>query len=217
MRVVGVQGVCRVLALFWELIPTPTSRSLLSLLLKELAHDVAAHHPLELAPPPPPPPELPAPLLTPHPDGISSCAPPPPHPPTRRHAPPPAASTRVTRRRPPLTRFPAAAQAASNSVRVAVFQGLKFLLANASSAGVAAVLKSTWASLAPLINDGSERVRSAMLDFLLEATKSRALHWQVPPTARDTCSKYSGRSAPQHVDARPPYVSLCILTNPDVS
>ena len=80
MRVVGVQGVCRVLALFWELIPTPTSRSLLSLLLKELAHDVAAHHPLELAPPPPPPPELPARLLTPRPDGISSCAPPPPHP-----------------------------------------------------------------------------------------------------------------------------------------
>ena len=45
VRVVGVQGVCRVLALFWELIPTPTSRSLLALLLKELAHDVAPSPP----------------------------------------------------------------------------------------------------------------------------------------------------------------------------
>ncbi|KAL1523555.1 hypothetical protein AB1Y20_018491 [Prymnesium parvum] len=107
VRVVAVQGVCRVLALFWELIPTPTARLLLSLLVKELAHDASA-----------------------------------------------------------------------NSVRVAVFQGLRFLLANGSSAAIAVLLKGTWSSLAPLINDGSERVRCAMLDFLIEATKSRALHWQ---------------------------------------
>ena len=107
VRVIGVQGVARVLCLFWELIPLNTSRSLLELLTKELAHD-----------------------------------------------------------------------AASNSVRVAAFQGLKYMLANATSSSCASVLKSVWSSLAPLINDGSERVRASMLDFLLESSKTRTLHWQ---------------------------------------
>ena len=99
-RLVGVQGVCRVLALFWELIPTLTAKSLLTLLSRDLAHDASA-----------------------------------------------------------------------SAVRVGVFQGLKYLLANNTHPGLIASFKSSLAPLAPLIHDASERVRSAMLDLLLELAK----------------------------------------------
>ena len=43
VRVVAVQGVCRVLAHFWELIPAPTAKALLLVLCRDLAHDAAAN------------------------------------------------------------------------------------------------------------------------------------------------------------------------------
>ena len=40
VRVVGVHGVCRVLGVFWELIPAATTKSLLTQLVTKLAYDV---------------------------------------------------------------------------------------------------------------------------------------------------------------------------------
>ena len=43
VRVVAVHGVCRVLTLYWELIPPATTKALLATLIKDLAHDAAAN------------------------------------------------------------------------------------------------------------------------------------------------------------------------------
>ena len=43
VRVVGVHGVCRVLGVFWELIPAATTKTLLTLLVSKLAYDVRVH------------------------------------------------------------------------------------------------------------------------------------------------------------------------------
>lgn len=40
VRVVGVQGVCRVLSVFWELIPAATAKNLLKVLVTKMAYDV---------------------------------------------------------------------------------------------------------------------------------------------------------------------------------
>ena len=103
VRVVAVQGVCRVTALYFpELLPLQTARGLLLQLVRELAHDASA-----------------------------------------------------------------------NTVRVAVFQGLKYLVAQNSSAACLSMVKGLLPPLAPLLNDGSERVRAALLDLLLELNKAK--------------------------------------------
>lgn len=43
VRVVAVHGVCRILALFWDLIPSATTKALLTTLARDLAHDAAAN------------------------------------------------------------------------------------------------------------------------------------------------------------------------------
>ena len=107
VRVVAVHGVCRVLALYWDLIPTVAAHHLLTTLVKELAHDAAA-----------------------------------------------------------------------NTVRIAVLTGLKYLLTQNISAPCLALVKGLLSSLAPLVHDGSERVRAAMLELCLVLSKVRGLHWQ---------------------------------------
>ena len=105
VRVVAVQGVCRVVALYYpELIPPQTAKALLTSLVKELAHDASA-----------------------------------------------------------------------NTVRVAVFQGLKYLVAQNTAPATLTMVKALLPPLVPLINDGSERVRAAMLDLLLECSKLKPL------------------------------------------
>ena len=105
VRVVAVQGVCRVVALYYpELIPPQTAKALLTSLVKELAHDASA-----------------------------------------------------------------------NTVRVAVFQGLKYLVAQNTAPATLTMVKGLLPPLVPLINDGSERVRAAMLDLLLECSKLKPL------------------------------------------
>ena len=107
VRVVAVHGTCRVLALFWELIPSSTSRAFLTTLVKDLAHDASA-----------------------------------------------------------------------NTVRIAVLQGLKFLLTQNGSEELVAALKTCLAPLSTLVNDGSERVRAALFELLLAVAKVRTLNWQ---------------------------------------
>ena len=46
--------------------------------------------------------------------------------------------------------------ASANTVRVAVFQGLKYLVAQNSSAACLSMVKGLLPPLAPLLNDGSE-------------------------------------------------------------
>ena len=59
-------------------------------------------------------------------------------------------------------------------VRTAVFQGLKFLLAQAAVPAVVPAVKACLtdkaANIAALINDGSERVRASLLDLSLIVT-----------------------------------------------
>ena len=43
VRVVAVHGACRILALYWELIPAATTKALLTTLVKDLAHDASAN------------------------------------------------------------------------------------------------------------------------------------------------------------------------------
>ena len=52
VRVVAVHGVCRILTLFWELIPTATTKALLTTLVRDLAHDAAGAGDGEAALPP---------------------------------------------------------------------------------------------------------------------------------------------------------------------
>ena len=66
-------------------------------------------------------------------------------------------------------------------MRTAVFQGLKFLLAQAAVPAVVPAVKACLtdkaANIAALINDGSERVRASLLDLLIELRKIKAMHW----------------------------------------
>ena len=108
VRVVACHGACRVLALYWEMIPPSTAKGLLTALVKDLAHDASA-----------------------------------------------------------------------NTVRVAALQGLNYLLVQNGSLEVATALKASLPHVAPLLRDGSERVRVALLELLLSCAKlkSAVLHW----------------------------------------
>ena len=172
VRVVAVQGVCRILALFWAR-PPPPHPSTAAERPSSSSSPLAAPHRLALtltggAT------RLAAQLLT---AGSSS----------------PRAAPRVPQELiPSATSTPLlllltkelAHDAAANSVRVAVFQGLRFLLANNGSAACLATLKGSAASksplapLAPLLHDSSQRVRRAMLDLLIELSKA------LPPRPR---------------------------------
>ena len=68
--------------------------------------------------------------------------------------------------------------AAANSVRIAVLAGLKYLLVQNGSPTVIAVLKTLLTPLASLLNDGSERVRTSLVDLLLALAKIRTIVWQ---------------------------------------
>ena len=120
-----MHGACRVLALYWEMIPPSTAKGLLTALVKDLAHDASA-----------------------------------------------------------------------NTVRVAALQGLNYLLVQNGSLEVATALKASLPRRPPLLRDGSERVRVALLELLLAAPSSSPASsiGRVRSRPRRCCASCRGRS-----------------------